>query len=312
MKTKGLLQQLVIKYKYKLLLTYVLFSIEASASLLRFYFFGQAINDLITGSYNGLIHLLLVHLIFIAAGTVRHIYDTRTYSAIYTSLVTLLLSRHIRNSDVSKLSAHATLAREFTDFLEHDMVYVAEAFYNIAGSLIILFFYDWTIAFICLLVLIPVSIISARYGKKITQLTLQKNDVLEEQVDVIASGNIHAVRRHFNRLRFWQLKISNQEAINFGLMEILVLLVTAAALLVSKAMHQPGIMAGSLIGVYSYILKFSAGLDTIPYTLQRFSTIRDIGNRLKQEYLATENAELSSTAAPQYRLLSLPVAKVSA
>jgi hypothetical protein len=56
-------------------------------------------------------------------------FDTRTYTAIYTSLVTRFLSRRYLKNDVSKLSAHSNLAREFVDFLEHDLVYVIEAAY---------------------------------------------------------------------------------------------------------------------------------------------------------------------------------------
>jgi ABC-type multidrug transport system fused ATPase/permease subunit len=144
--------------------------------LLRFYFFGEAINDLIKGSYDGLIVLTLVHLAYLVIGTIRHMFDTRTYTAIYTSLVTRFLSRRYLKNDVSKLSAHSNLAREFVDFLEHDLVYVIEAAYNILGSLIILFFYDKTVVLICLAIMIPVIIISMLYGKKMMRLNKHKND----------------------------------------------------------------------------------------------------------------------------------------
>ena len=136
----NVLRTLIVKHKYQLSFTYFLFTLETLGSLLRFYFFGEAINDLIKGSYHGLIVLSTVHIIYLIVGTARHIYDTRTYTAIYTSLVTKLLSRRFEKIELSKLSAHSTLAREFVDFLEHDLVYVIEATYNLLGSLIILFF----------------------------------------------------------------------------------------------------------------------------------------------------------------------------
>ncbi len=151
-----ILRALMMKHKYQLIITYFLFSLEMMGSLLRFYFFGEAINDLIKGSYHGLIVLTVVHLSYLLIGTIRHMYDTRTYTAIYTSLVTKFLSRRYNKIEVSKLSAHSTLAREFVDFLEHDLVYVIEAGYNILGSLVILFFYDKTVVGICLAILIPV------------------------------------------------------------------------------------------------------------------------------------------------------------
>ena len=276
-----ILRSLMMKHKYQLIFTYSLFSVEMLGGLLRFYFFGEAINGLIKGSYAGLIVLAVVHLSYLIVGTIRHMYDTRTYTAIYTSLVTKFLSRRYSKVEVSKLSAHSTLAREFVDFLEHDLVYVIEAVYNILGSLVLLFFYDKTVVGICLAILIPVIIISLLYGKKMKQLNKDKNDELEKQVDIISTGNNTNIRHHYNNLRKWQIRISDKEAWNFGFMEVMVLLVIAISLVVSINLHSSTIMAGSLFAIYSYILKFASGLDTIPYTLQRLSSLSDITRRIE-------------------------------
>ncbi len=275
------LQTLFKKHKKQLLITYSLFSVEMLGSLMRFYFFGEAINDLIKGSYRGLLILIIVHVAYLVVGTIRHMFDTRTYSAIYTSLVTKLLSRKYNKVEVSKLSAHSTLAREFVDFLEHDLIYVVEAVYNLLGSLIILFFYDKIIVAICLSILVPVALVSYFYGKRMNSLNKKKNDELEKQVDIISAGNNKSILQHYNNLRKWQIKISNKEAINFGFMELMVLLVITFSLLISKNIHSTTMLAGSLFGIYSYILKFATGLDTIPYTVQRLSSLNDITKRME-------------------------------
>ena len=297
------LKSLFLKHKYQLIITYVLFTLETAGGLLRFYFFGEAVNGIIKGSYNGLIMLAAVHLVYLSVGTVRHIYDTRTYSAIYTSLVTRLLSRKLSKYDVSKLSAHSTLAREFIDFLEQDFVYVLEAVYNLAGSLIILFFYDKTIALVCLAILVPVMMVSYFYGKRMKVLNQKRNDELEKQVDVISTGNKIKIHTHYSNLRKWQIKISNKEAFNFGFMELMVLVVISVSLLVSHSIHNSAIMAGSLFGIYSYILKFASGLDTIPYTVQRLSSLNDIARRIEigEEDVVNQNKKEEIQKAP-YRL----------
>ena len=277
-----ILKNLFSKHRNELFITYALFTIETIGGLLRFYFFGEAVNDIIKGSYNGLFVLAAVHLVYLSVGTIRHMYDTRTYTAIYTSLVTKLLSRK-KKQDVSKMSAHSTLAREFVDFLEQDLVYVLEAFYNLAGSLLILFFYDKAIALLCLSVLVPVSMVSYVYGKRMNRLNKERNDELEKQVDVISTGNKIKIQNHYNNLRKWQIKISNKEAMNFGFMELMVLVIITVSLIVSKNIQQPAMLAGSLFGIYSYILKFTSGLDTIPYLVQRLSSINDIARRIELE-----------------------------
>jgi ABC-type multidrug transport system fused ATPase/permease subunit len=226
-----ILRKLMQKHRAQLVFTYILFSLEMLGSLLRPFFLGEAVNDLIKGSYRGLIVLSGVHLAWIVIGTLRHRYDTRTYSAIYTSLVTRFLSRRIDRSEVSKLSAHSTLAREFVDFLEFDLVYVIEAAYNLLGSAILLYFYDSSVVVLCLAILLPVVGISYVYGKRMKRLNRLKNDELEQQVDIISSGDKSAIFKHFNNLRHWQVRISDQEAWNFGIMELMVMIVIGISLL---------------------------------------------------------------------------------
>ncbi|HQW92121.1 MAG TPA: ABC transporter six-transmembrane domain-containing protein, partial [Ferruginibacter sp.] len=100
---------------------------------------------------------------------------------------------------------------------------------------------------------------------------------------IISAGNNTNIRHHYNNLRKWQVRISDKEAWNFGFMEIMVLLVIAVSLIVSKNLHSTTIMAGSLFGMYSYILKFASGLDTIPYTMERLSSLSDITRRIELE-----------------------------
>lgn len=256
---------------------------------MRPFFFGLAVNDLLLGSYRGLILLSIVHLGWLLIGTARHMYDTRTYTRIYTSLVTGFMDKKLEKAEVSKLSAHSMLARDFVDFLEYDLVYIIEAIYNLLGSMLLLyFFYDREVVGVCLAILLPVFCISHFYGKKMKNLTRQKNDELEKQVDVISTGDKASVKHHYETLRKWQIRISDQEAWNFGVMEIMVMVVICATLLVTKSSIGSTILAGSVIGIYNYILKFVSGLDTIPYTVQRLTNLTDIAERVESH---TEDVE---------------------
>jgi ABC-type multidrug transport system fused ATPase/permease subunit len=280
----SVLKKIVLQHKYRLALTYTLFSIEMIGLLLRPFFLGKAVDDLLEGSYRGLLYLAISHLAWLIAGTIRHMYDTRTYTSIYTSLVTGMLSKKYQNADVSKLSAHSTLAREFIDFLEFDLNYVVEAAYNLLGSLIMLFIYDKIVVWICLAILVPVLIISYYYGRRMKRLNKMKNDELENQVAIISTKNVKKINQHYANLRKWQIKISDKEAWNFGVMELMVLTVIVVSLLITtNKSWDEGFLAGDIIGIYNYILKFVGGLDTIPYTVQRFSSLKDITRRIEVE-----------------------------
>lgn len=273
----------MMRHRWQLVITYILFGLEMTGLLVRPLFFGIAVDDLLKGSYDGLIYLSLSHLGYLIVGTIRHKYDTRTYTSIYTSLVTGFLSRRYGKTEVSKLSAHSTLAREFVDFLETDIIYVIEAAFNILGSLLVLLIMDSTVAFLCVTILLPVTLVSWKYGKKMNVLTKKKNDELEKQVDIISSGNKAAIKKHYSALRLWQIKISDREAINFGFMELMVLIVIGVSLIVATKVTGIAAGAGYIIIISSYIQRFVSALDTIPYTVQRLSSLNDITRRIELE-----------------------------
>jgi ABC-type multidrug transport system fused ATPase/permease subunit len=276
-----ILKSLMLQHRWRLVFTYIFFSLEMLGGLLRPFFLGMAINDLMKGRYQGLIILSVAHIITLCVGTLRHMYDTRTYSAIYVSLVTKFLSRRIYQKDVSKLSAHSTLAREFVDFLEFDLVYVIEAVYNLLGSLLLMFFYDAKVVGLCLAVLVPVVLLSKMYGSKMKRLNKLKNDELENQVNVISSGNTRELKKHYNNLRFWQIKISDQEAMNYGFMELLVMIVLGTSLLLTYKTSGIEILAGNVVGIFFYVTNFAKGLETIPYMVQRLTSLSDITRRIE-------------------------------
>jgi len=291
---RWVLKQIFLQHKYQLLLANVLFGLEMLGLLLRPYFLGEAVNGLIQHSYRGLLWLAGAQLLWLSVGTVRHMYGTRTYSAIYTSVVTGML-RRVREAAVSRMSAHSSLAREFVDFLEYDINYVIEALYNLLGSLILLCFYEKKVVLLCGVMMIPVLVLSDVYGRRMNWLNKLKNDELEQQVDVIGTRDPETIRTHYERLRSWQVRISDQEAWNFGSMELLVLVVITASLLITERDGSTTIRAGDLIGMYNYILNFVSGLDTIPYTVQRVAALRDIMQRVE---LGAEELKGKAKAMP--------------
>jgi ABC-type multidrug transport system fused ATPase/permease subunit len=167
------------------------------------------------------------------------------------------------------------------DFLEFDLVYVIEAVYNFFGSLIFLFFLNTSVVLLCLSMLLPVILLSKTFGKRMLNLNKQKNDELEQQVDIISSGDRKAMHAHYNNLRKWQIRISNQEAWNFGLMELVVMVILSVSVLLTYKMSGAVIAIGSNVGFFLYLNSFTKSLDTIPYTLQRLTSLTDITRRIE-------------------------------
>ncbi len=284
MEENNFIKNIIVEHKQRLFFTYFLFSLEMGMALLKPYFLGQAVNDLLHGQFNMLVVFLGIHLAWMLVGMLRMRYDTRTYTTIYNNIITQFLSRKKNGSSVSKLSALSTLSREYTDFLEYDLIFILEAIYNIVGALFIIYFYDKRVILMCSIILVPIVILSKYYGKKMGLLTQQKNDELEKQVDVIATYDKEKIKTHYTLLQQWQIKISDQQAFNFGIMEIFVMILLGISLTISTKYNLQVLNAGEIISFYFYILKFTAGLDTIPYITEKYAMLNDITKRMKDYF----------------------------
>ena len=287
MNRSGPIRLVLREHRSQLMLTYTLFGLETLASLMRPYLLGLAVDGLLEGSYRGLIALSATHLLYLVIGTTRHMYDTRTFSAIYMTYVTRLLTQPAGPEELSRRSALSTLARQVTDFLEYDVNYLVEAFYNIVGSLVLMFVYDRTVVSICLAILLPVFLLGRRYGASAARLNREQFDELERQVDIIATQDAPLVTAHYQRLRTLQIRISDLEAKNFGATELFVLVALSGSLLVAAGEAGISMPVGSIIALYSYVMRFASGLETIPYTIQRLGALRDILRRVAESPMST-------------------------
>jgi ABC-type multidrug transport system fused ATPase/permease subunit len=265
-----------------LLLTYALYNVENVLSLAHPLVLGLAINGLIRSEYGGLALLVGQHLAHLFVGTVRQMYDTRAFTAIYTETVTRLVCRQ-RDAGVgvSTVAARSGLSRELVDFFEHHLKAVFSSIYGVVGALAMLVVYDRLLVLLCGLTLAPPVILSRRLGRQSFGVNAALNDQLEREVEVIEDGRTGPVLEHYRRLARYQVRLSDLVAWNFLQMEFFVLALIVAAL--ARYCARPGVEAGDIYAVFSYILMFIGGLDYVPMLIQQLARLHDIGGRLAIE-----------------------------
>jgi ABC-type multidrug transport system fused ATPase/permease subunit len=223
--------------------------------------------------------LIAQHVLHLVVGLVRQVYDTRTFSAIYSDLATrMIVSQRASGVDVSRVTARASLSREFVEFFENSIPMLMKVGFSVAGSVIMLAWYDWLIVTCCLGLLIPAALLSHHYSRLTRRLSRGLHDELEREVDVIHSQNEIDVRNHFDEVARWRIKLSNAEAINFGLMECFILGAIVAVLF--RACHLPAVQAGDIFAVFRYLMLLLMGLDNLPRLIQQVSRLRDVSSRL--------------------------------
>ena len=270
---------IVNHHRKNLLLTYTLVLIEKLGELSIPFFLVLSIDGLIKQNFIPILYLVVVYLIWATIGTIRHRYDTKTYTNIYNQVVFDLIGND-KDPNTSKIAAHATLIREVVDFMEFDMVYIATAFINIIGAMAMIATYSIDVVLLCLTLMVPVLYLSKGYGLSMRELSQKKNSELEKQVDVISNGNILETKHHFNILRIIQIRISNKEATNYWQLQLVSLVLLIGSLLIMG--FKGAVQAGALVAMWSYLLTFLNGLEIIPYSIQRWSNLKDIINRIRK------------------------------
>ena len=290
--------QIFRHHRGRILITYVLFNLENILRLLQPFFIGLAINDLVSTPirYRGLTCLAVQHLLHLGVGTARRMYDTRAFTHIYTELVTPLIVNQRQNDiDVSKVSARSVLSREYVDFFEQHIPMMIRAAYSVVGSLLMLGWYDWRLVPACLLLLIPATFLNRLYSRKTYQLSQQLHTVMENEVDVIERGEEDPVRRHFQLLASWRIRLSDAEAINFGFMELCILTMILATLVM---ICQPGTQAGDLFAVFRYLMMFIMGMDAIPRVVLQLSRLKEIGTRMPSDFRRGQTGVINKKRNP--------------
>lgn len=276
-----LVKKIFLNNKLGISLTYGLFALEIGGSVVKPLLLGYAIDGVIEGKYDALINLCIVQVVWMFISVLRMRMDTRVYSKIYTSIVTTFINKNYKAEEVSKLSARSTLAHEIVNFFEYDLGYVLSSASNLIGAIIMIYFYNTNVFWTCMLLSIPVIVISYLFSKRIKILNRNYNDEYEKQVDIISSGNKADIAVHYDNMRKWQIKLSDRESFNFGYLEIISIILVAATLLIVKNTATVVVTTGMIVGIYNYILKFVGGLESIPHLLQRITNLSDILSRIE-------------------------------
>lgn len=267
--------------RWRILATYALFSLENLLRLAQPLVLGWAINDLLNASYRGLFWFIAQHLSHLAIGTLRQMYDTRAFTAIYTGLATHLVAEQRKQGvEVSRVAARSAMSRHYVEFFERHVPMVIRALYSVVGALVMLAFYDPVLVLYCLGLIVPAFWLNRYYSKKTLALNNKLHDEYEREVEVIEQGGPEPVRGHYHAVAGWRVKLSDAEAINFSLMEFFILGVLVASLIHFCSGDSPP-PAGDIFAVFRYVLMFIMGMDTVPRLIEQISRLRDIGVRVR-------------------------------
>lgn len=276
-----MLQTIFGKFRGQIVVTYILTLAENLFELCYPSLTGLAINGLLKHDYAGLGLLLGVWFAHTATGVFRQSYDTRVFSSIYTDLATRTVSdQETKGVSTSQIVARSSLSREFVNFFERDVPATVNSVFGLLGALVLLFFYDaWSAGF-CLMLLIPLSILNRGYSSRTLTLNRRLNNQLEREVTVLTRRNPSRVLGHYRLLAKWRIGLSDAEAMNWGVMELFSIGLSAAVII--RIASLPHIEPGTIYAMLAYLWNFLSSLNHVPTLVQQLSRLKDIARRMEQ------------------------------
>ncbi len=262
-------------YRLKISGTMGLLTVERILGVAVPFVLGVAINDLIEGSFRGIGWLIILEVLALFIGTGRRLYDTRVYARIYTDIADSTAQR--LDIGVSRRAARLGLARELVDFFEWELPQLFAALIGISGAFGMLIYLLPTVGGLSILVGLVVALVFLISQGRMFSLNKLLNNELERQVTMLESEREFSRRRHLSRLARWRIHLSDLEATNFAIAELLLASLVIGAVVITV---RAGLSVGEIFAILTYLIGVTENLIVLPWTYQQSIRAREIGGRI--------------------------------
>lgn len=274
------IRTLLRKYSGKISITWLLTLIETALMTLIPLFIGFAIDGLLSGELASLSRLAMVLGALIAVSVVRRVYDTRAYGTIRVDLGGELIARS-SEVRISRQNAQLGMARELVDFLEEQVPALMNSVVQLVISFAVLFLFDPILAYAALAGAVSMIVIYGLFHRRFYRLNGYHNQQTEKQVGILEAKMPDSLAGHLQRIRHVEVKLSDTEAYVYG--AIFVVLMGFILFNLWFAATNMTTTAGTIFAIISYSWEFVESALIIPATVQGWSRLSEITQRINRE-----------------------------
>lgn len=275
------LKNIALNHKRKLSATFGLVALENVLFLLYPLVGSFAVNAVLNAQASSALLYALTVLFMWAVGSARRAVDTRAFVRIYADLAIKAIISEKQKGNTSSASAHAIMARQFVAFFEEHLPVLITALFNIAGSVLMLLIIEFYSGLIALLILLVFILLLPSYSQKNDKLYFRLNNRLENEVDMIEKNHPPHLIKHYGLLSKIRIAISNREALSYLLIGVVLAVLFGATLLI---LSNKSVQAGHIYAVMTYLWGFAMSLDDMPRLMEKFSELKDIGQRVGDSF----------------------------
>ncbi|MFT4704982.1 MAG: ABC-type multidrug transport system fused ATPase/permease subunit [Bradymonadia bacterium] len=276
------LLSLIKQRRLGLLATYSLTAVENALDVLFPWAIGVAINGVLAGDVSSVSWLVGLWSADITFGTLRRRYDTRLFESLFVTFAsTFAASQRAANASTSETAARVEMSRDVIGFFETQIPEALELTVLLLGGVALLYTYDSVSGTAALAATVFGVLLSTWYGRRVMPLHENMHDQYEGEVDALEDDDDTAPPTHFQRLASWQIRLSDNEAANWAVLDIVSLGVVLVVLFRLAAL--PGAEAGTIFAALAYALRVGHGLGRLPPLAQELGQLQDMWSRLQEE-----------------------------
>ncbi|WP_298853002.1 ABC transporter six-transmembrane domain-containing protein [uncultured Ruegeria sp.] len=265
-------------FRWRVGITWFLILAETALTVLIPLFIGFAIDGLLSREFQPLVHLGTLMVALTLIGVIRRIYDTRVYGTIRVELGKALAAR-FSNLPISTLNARIGMGRELADFLEEILPSAISGVVQFVVSAVLLFYFSPALALSACGVLVGMISVYALFHSTFWRWNRALNEQMEHQVSVLEQRRDRPVLAHLKKLRRFEVKLSDTEAILYGV--IFVLLIGLILFNLWFATQNLDATPGMIFSIVSYSWEFAEAALALPVTFQSWSRLSEITVRLQ-------------------------------
>ena len=285
------INQVLKTFKYPIAVVAACILLENISWIIEPTFFGRLLDALIDRFYDHnhkvdfitpLMIWVLVYLLNLAGGTLSRLASGRIYAKIYAELATrVITSSKKKGQPMSIMLAHAELARDYITFLKERLPEVTWQISATFGAIIALFFYDWRIAAVCLVVIFPMVVINTYYRKHVVRYYKQINDTREDVYKVFEDKDTSKIRDHYFSMVKPQRKIALWNALDYSVIKFILMIIFIVVLFI--CVDVDNFSTGKIYSVVAYLWTFISSTEYLPTLMESMTSVRELSSRLKEE-----------------------------
>lgn len=283
-------KEIAIKYKYSISLVLLFVLIENVSFIIEPTFFGKLLDSLIDHFYDHetahyifpLIIWVIVYLINVVGGTLHRLFNGIVYSKMYANTATdVVLKLNCREDQYSKMLVRGELVKEYITFFKERLPEIMWQLSATAGAIIALFFYDYRIALICIVVIIPIGVINNINRKNVTHLQKDIHDNQEDLFKLIETKDISKISRFYGNTISPKISIARWNAFGYASVKILLVVIFVGVLFMCVDVDK--FTTGRIYSIVAYLWTFIASTDYLPELMESIASLKDLNVRFGKD-----------------------------